>query len=190
MNVTNSPVVCSHAKVIAYLILQGAPVDTPDIVGRTALHHLASNNRVAKVLNALFMGNPNPNSRERYGTVPLHSAVMNSQAEVVELCLAKGGDLYAEEADRVTPADMLRLASPAVNAIVAKHIRGMKGTTALMEGKETCVVCGKTGSVKQCTRCRIARYCGQECQRTSLLFPLGSFAHFVSRNPLEERSQA
>jgi hypothetical protein len=183
-------VVCSHAKVIAYLILHGAPVDLPDIVGRTALHHLASNNRAPKVLNALFTGAPNLGSRERYGTTPLHSAIMNSQAEVVELCLAKGAHLYVEDGGGFTPADMLQFASPAVNAIVAKHIRGTQGITALMEGKDNCIVCGQARGIKQCMRCRIARYCSQACQRTSLVFHISEgFTDFVSRGSLEQQSQ-
>jgi Ankyrin repeats (3 copies) len=154
----------AHAKVIIYLLLNGAPVDVPDIAGSTALHHVAMNNMVADVLKAIFIGRPDPNARDRYGSTPLHYAVMQSQAEVVERCLANGGDLDVAEGDGITPSSLLIHATPAVAAIVGKYKREKLGTSELVEDRGKCVVCGKTGRVSKCARCRLTRYCGPECQ--------------------------
>jgi len=153
----------AHAKVIMYLLLNGAPIDVTDISGSTVLHHVAMNNRVADVLKAIFSGHPDPNARDRYGSTPLLYAVMQSQAEVVELCLANGGDLDVAEADGVTPSSLLMHVTPAVAAIVEKY-KKKQGTSEPVEDKEKCIMCGKIGRVMRCSRCRLTRYCGRDCQ--------------------------
>ena len=145
--------------------MKGAPVDIPDVVGNTALHHLAMYNRVPKVPKVLFNGRPNPNARDRYGTTPVHNALMQSQAEVLEMCLANGGDPDAEDGDGVAPSSMLIGVSPAIAAIVAKYKNKKESITERVEEKGKCAVCGKSGKVMKCNRCRLARYCSLECQR-------------------------
>jgi hypothetical protein len=154
----------AHERVIIYLLLNGAPIDIPDIAGSTVLHHVAINNRVADVLKAIFTGHPDPNARDRYGSTPLWYAVMQSQAEVVERCLANGGDLDVADGDGITPSSLLISATPAVAAIVGRYKREKLGTSERVEDRGKCVVCGKVGRVRKCNRCRVTRYCGPECQ--------------------------
>jgi ankyrin repeat protein len=123
------------------------------------------NNRVADVLKAISCGHPDPNVRDRYGSTPLLYAVMQSQAEVVELCLANGGDLDVADGDGVTPSGRLIDATPAVAAIVGKYNRKKQGISEPMEDEGKCVMCGKTGRVRKCAGCRLTSYCGLECQR-------------------------
>jgi len=156
-----------HANVIRFLFENGAPVDVPDVSGRTALHHVAINNFAADVLTAVFTGRPDPNARDRYGSTPLQYAVMQGQTEVVELCLAHGGDMGIMDGDGVTPISLLPTAKPAVVAVVSRYIKRMAGIREPVEDKEQCVVCGKKGRVMRCTRCRSTTYCGTECQRES-----------------------
>jgi len=156
-----------HANVIRFLLENGAPVDVPDVSGGTALHHVAIYNFSADVLTAIFAGRPDPNGCDRYGCTPLQYAVMRGQTEVVELCLAHGGDMGIADGDGVTPISHMPHAKPAVVAIVSRHMKRKAGVSELVEDKEQCVVCGKKGSVKRCMGCRSITYCGAECQRES-----------------------
>ncbi|KIM24497.1 hypothetical protein M408DRAFT_232258 [Serendipita vermifera MAFF 305830] len=162
----SGPVAIEHAKVIVFLILKGAPVDLPDIIGNTALHHLAIYNKVPKVLQVLFNGKPDPNARDRYGTTPVHNAIMRAQADVLEKCLENGGDPDLRDGDGVSLATLLMGAPPAIGAIVTKHKNKKSGIAEVLEDKGKCVVCGKSGTVMKCEKCRVARYCSVGCQRT------------------------
>lgn len=172
--VQEGPIMFEHAKVIIFLIMKGAPVDLPDIVGNTALHHLATYNRVPKVLKVLFNGKPNPNARDRYGSTPVHNAIMQGQAEILEMCLANGGDLDVKDGDGVAPTTMVVDVSPEIAAIIGKYTSKKASVAEKVEDKSKCMVCGKSG-VLQCTKCRVARYCSPECQREfDCYFPYAS----------------
>ncbi|KIM24499.1 hypothetical protein M408DRAFT_331741 [Serendipita vermifera MAFF 305830] len=127
--VESGPFPVEHAKVIVFLIFKGASVNVPDVVGSTAFHHLAGHNRVPKVLQVLFNGKPDPNARDRYGCTPAHNAVMHAQAEVLEKCLANGGDPDAEDAEGISPTNMVKDVPPAISAIVTKYKNKRSGMT-------------------------------------------------------------
>ncbi|KIM24498.1 hypothetical protein M408DRAFT_26968 [Serendipita vermifera MAFF 305830] len=155
-----------HAKVIVFLILKGAPIDLPDIIGSTALHHAAFHNKVPKVLQVLFNGKPDPNARDRCGATPVHTAMMRAQAEALERCLVNGGDPDLRDGGGISPAALLSCVPPAISAILTRYMNKKSGITEILADKGKCVVCGKSGTVMKCEKCRVARYCSVECQRT------------------------
>jgi hypothetical protein len=174
------------ANLIELLISRGAPVNIPDIVGSTALHHAAINNKDGDVIKSLLTNGANPNAQDRYGCVPIHNSIMNNQIEATDLCLQHGADLNIADADGITPSSLLiTYTSPGMSAVVQKHFRGMAGVDAPLEDKYTCAACGKKTAKNQCSKCRVMRYCDSQCQSkwkfdfTKLFYLISIFTCFT-----------
>jgi ankyrin repeat protein len=172
-----APAFSPFIPTLLFLIGSGAPVDLADIAGLTALHHVAMNNRIGEVLQILLAAGGDPNKQDRYGCTPLHSAIIENQAEAVDMCLKHDADLEICDNDGYSPFYTVRHADPALHAIVHKHKRLMEGVAAPMEDKGKCVACGKTGSKSQCARCRVARYCSPHCQGEIQVYTIASVSH-------------
>jgi len=155
-----------HAEVLAWLIEKGAPVDLPDIAGLTALHHSVMNNRIGEIPKILLRAGANPNAVDKYGTLPLHSAMMAAQAEAVEDLLEFGADPTIKDNDGIPPIDLLRNCTPLVHAAFQNWKTKQEGVKAPLEDKNKCAVCSQPGN-SQCAKCRAVRYCGKECQGMS-----------------------
>ncbi|KAH9924940.1 hypothetical protein B0H21DRAFT_826677 [Amylocystis lapponica] len=160
--VTQGPASCDHIGTLRYLLSCGAPPNKEDIVGYTALHHLAIN----AVLGRLLLDNgADVNHRNRYGEVPIFGAFQNNQVGAVELLMEFGADLSISDADGTVPADFFVKCGPRVTAAVTKWLRKRSGEEAPMDEKK-CDECGATdAALKICAKCHSARYCSTACQR-------------------------
>ncbi|CAG7851342.1 SubName: Full=Uncharacterized protein {ECO:0000313/EMBL:CCA70279.1} [Serendipita indica DSM 11827] len=157
-------VLSAHAKVLEFLVSQGAPIDLPDIAGLTALHHVAMNNYRGEVLKFLLENGANPNARDRYGCSPIFDAMKHGQAEAFDMCLQYGADLDLRENDGYTARRLAKMAGPTIDAVVQRHLRKKEGKPAHLEDKNRCTHCGSDGCRNQCSRCKTARYCNSDCQ--------------------------
>ncbi|KAH8093086.1 ankyrin repeat-containing domain protein [Cristinia sonorae] len=155
-----------HTELLKYLLRSGAPPDVEDIAGYTALNHATMNYGSKVDLARILLENgANPNHRTRYGAVPILDSMQSAQIECIELLMEFGADLDIPDADGVLPSQFFVGAGPKIAAVVSKWLRKRSGEDAPLDEKK-CKTCGKTeGSLKQCGKCHIVKYCSAECQR-------------------------
>lgn len=166
-------------EVLRYLIARGLPLNIGDIAGHSALcHAVTSEILVFDIAEALLEGGADVNHRNRYGEVPLLGAFKQLYPTVVELLMKFGADVTIPEGDGITPWQCYLAFGPQIAATISKWVERRKGEEAPRAEKK-CDLCGKDDMpLKCCTKCRVARYCGADCQSTSHLFPLiCSFHH-------------
>jgi ankyrin repeat protein len=112
-----------HAATMAYLLSLGAPPNTPDIAGMTALHHAATNARSdAGVVRALLHAGGNPDARNRYGEVPLMLGIQTAAFDVIDALMEAGASLDIPDADDLTPRSALL--SPATALLIRSRASG------------------------------------------------------------------
>ncbi|KAK7677857.1 hypothetical protein QCA50_019169 [Cerrena zonata] len=156
----------NHEGTLEYLLRKGCPVDSEDITGLTALHHLCQRAFKPTLARILLENGANFNHRNRYGEVPIFSSMQTASSAGIDLLMEYNADLDIPDADGVTPRSFITNAGPVGVAIINKWLRKRTGGTALMEEKK-CELCQKTdGSLKLCARCHLVRYCSRECQRS------------------------
>ncbi|PCH42825.1 ankyrin [Wolfiporia cocos MD-104 SS10] len=155
------------AAALQLLLSSGAPADSEDIVGYTALHHATQNaaGGALALARILLEAGASPNHQSRYGEVPILGAFQTGDVDAVELLMEFGADMDIADADDVTPRGMFPRAGPRVAAAVTKWLRKRAGEAAPMDEK-ACAQCGTAASsLKFCGRCHAARYCSPTCQR-------------------------
>ncbi|KAJ7747686.1 ankyrin [Mycena maculata] len=161
-----------HIETLKYLFSKGLPPDVEDIVGFTALHH-ATTSPVPKedLTRCLLEHGANVNHRNRYGeidflccTISLLGAMQLNLIPTIDILMEYDADLDLADADGWTARKHFLSCGPQVTATVTKWIRKRTGEAAPRAGK-SCDACGVAApSLKNCGRCRIARYCSTACQ--------------------------
>ncbi|KAJ7471929.1 ankyrin repeat-containing domain protein [Mycena latifolia] len=155
-----------HLDTLNYLFSKGLPPDVEDIVGFTALHH-ATTSPVPKddLTRCLLDHGANVNHRNRYGEISLLGAMQLNLIPTIDILMEYNADVDLADADGWTARKHFLSCGPQVTATMTKWIRKRTGGEAPREGK-SCDACGNsTASLKNCSRCRIARYCSPECQK-------------------------
>ena len=115
------------------------------------------------------------NIQDRLGTVSLHEVVMRDRVDVAEFLLQKHRtSIRTEDLDGISPfrlaSGMGRMAAARVSNMIhdAARKEGRDATKAKkQQSKYCCAKCRHDlggGSDFKCARCKIARYCGRECQ--------------------------
>ena len=85
----------------------------------------------------------------------------------IELLIEFGADLDIPNWQGRTPAQTFVHCGPKVTAAITRALRKRRGDDAPMNEKK-CDACGETNAtLKQCSKCRIARYCSANCQSMS-----------------------
>jgi hypothetical protein len=178
-----------HLETLRYLFSKGLPADVEDIVGFTALHH-ATTSPVPKedLTRCLLENGANVNHRNRYGEVDIfllkiETSVLTKHLQIcllgcmqlnliptIDILMEFDADLDLPDADGWTARRHFLGCGPQVTATVTKWIRKRTGEEAPREVK-CCDKCGSSvSSLKNCGRCRIARYCSAECQSAAIEF--------------------
>ncbi|KAF9474579.1 hypothetical protein BDN70DRAFT_898860 [Pholiota conissans] len=160
----------SHREVIEFLISHKLPLNLPDICGLTPLHHFMINDRIESrnipILRTLLVGGANPNVQDRYGGVPLFNACDKKYLEAIEVLMEFGADLSIKDADGYSPMMIYNAMGPQVSATVEKCLRRQRGEDPLPRSDKRCGGCLATDkTLKNCSRCQVARYCSVECQK-------------------------
>jgi len=159
-----------HPATMKYLLAMGAPPDSEDIVGYTALHHATQNTFGGTIALArqLLDAGANVNHQNRYGEVALLGAFQTNGIDAIDLLMEYGADLDISDADDIIPRNFFVRTGPRVAAAVTKWIRKREGESKPMDEKK-CDKCGKKdGGLKFCSRCHTTRYCSPACQRKCL----------------------
>ncbi|KAJ6491580.1 ankyrin [Mycena vulgaris] len=157
-----------HLETLTYLLSKGLPPDIEDVVGFTALHH-ATTSPVPKedLTRCLLEHGANVNHRNRYGEISLLGAMQLNLIPTIDILMEFGADLDLADADGWTARKHFLSCGPQVTAIVTKWIRKRTGDEA-PRSEKCCDMCGNSAAtLKNCARCRIARYCSAECQKTA-----------------------
>lgn len=155
-------------EVLKYLFSRGAPIDSEDIAGLTALHHATMvDGTTDELIRTLLEGGANVNHQNRYGEVPLLAAFQTNQIGAINLLLEFDADLEIPDADGVKPSGIFLSTGPQVTAAVRKWIRKRNGEEAPREEKkcEGCNLKGDNVKLLLCAKCHVARYCSTGCQR-------------------------
>ncbi|KAG6877909.1 hypothetical protein C0993_002395 [Termitomyces sp. T159_Od127] len=172
-----------HLAALRFLITRGLNVDIPDIAGWTALQHVVIGQSLrVDLLHELLKSGANVNHQNRYGEVALFGAYQKNYTNAIDLLLEYGADLDIPEADGFTPRQTFLKFGPKVTAVVQKWIRKRNGQEAPRNGKR-CDSCGATDiPLKNCAKCRVARYCSVECQKKDWRFHKKSCQPFSADN--------
>jgi hypothetical protein len=166
-----TPVSYNPLEVLRYLISNGAPVDSEDIAGLTALHHATMRlSTPVDLIRTLLECGANPNHQNRYGEVPVFGAYQANSIPAIDLLMEFGASLEIADADGVLPSKGFLACGPQVTAAVTKWLRRRNGEDALMEEKmcSNCQCKGTDIKLSFCGKCHVARYCSTECQRECL----------------------
>lgn len=161
-----------HLETMKYLLDRGTPPDEPDIVGITAIQHIAiGQTPVPALLRMLLQRGANPNHQNRYGEAALHQAFQIGHPETIDILLEFGADLDVEDADDFPARSMYLQSGPTIPAIVHKWMNKRAGTSAPMQ-ERACDACRKpSDKLKLCGKCKLARYCSVDCQSKLSLSP-------------------
>ncbi|KAJ6510558.1 hypothetical protein C8R45DRAFT_1207458 [Mycena sanguinolenta] len=154
-----------HLETLQYLFSKGLPVDVEDIVGYTALHH-ASSAEFPKdgLTRCLLQHRADVNYQNRYGEIPLLLSMQMNLIPTIEILMEYEADVDLPDADGVTARRHFLACGPQVTVTMRKWIRKREGGEA-PRAEKCCDACGKVdASLKNCGRCKVARYCSSECQ--------------------------
>ncbi|KAJ6558131.1 ankyrin repeat-containing domain protein [Mycena capillaripes] len=152
-------------ETLKYLFSMGLPPDVEDIVGFTALHHATTSPVPTEDLTRCLLENgANVNHRNRYGEISLLGCMQLNLIPTIDILMEFDADLDLPDADGWTARRHFLSCGPQVTAAVTKWIRKRTGGEA-PRAEKCCDMCGKLEpSLKNCGRCRIARYCSSDCQ--------------------------
>ncbi|KAK7028322.1 hypothetical protein R3P38DRAFT_2935379 [Favolaschia claudopus] len=156
-----------HLETLKYLFSKGLPPDVEDIAGYTALHHLTTSPLVPKdeITRCLLDNKANVNHRNRWGEICLSGTMQFNLIPTIDILMEYGADIDIADADGYTCRKQFLSCGPQVTATITKWLRKRAGEDA-PRAEKRCDECGKDGvSLKNCGKCRIARYCSSECQK-------------------------
>ncbi|TFK66409.1 ankyrin [Pluteus cervinus] len=158
-----------HHEILKLLISRGLDVDVPDIAGYTALFHITANQILRLDLaKALLEAGANVNHQNRYGETAMNGAFQHSHTGAVDLLMEYKADLNIPDADGLTSMKFFLSCGPQITATVRKWLKKMNGEEEAPLTQKRCDYeeCGATDKpLKNCGRCKVARYCSVECQR-------------------------
>lgn len=105
-----------HSEVIEFLIDNGAPLDTHDVYGRTALYCAASEG-AARSVKTLLARKADPRKPTKGGHSPLYTACESNHEEIVKLLLTD-----ANAKHDINKADLQEGLTPLMIAVLSSHM--------------------------------------------------------------------
>ena len=153
-----------YAKLLDLLLAAGVPVDNPDFVGKTALHHAAKNRRTGALIKVLLKHKANVDLQDRFGASPLLIAIQEDSLDVIPVLLDAGANLDLADSEGSSPRSAYLTRPAEASNVVKNWLLQHKGKEAVVQG-DRCSQCGTSNaSMKRCSRCRSQLYCSLECQ--------------------------
>ncbi|KAJ7185945.1 hypothetical protein C8R46DRAFT_881509 [Mycena filopes] len=153
-----------HLETLSYLFSKGLPVDIQDIVGLTALHHATyAYTTDVNLTRCLLENGANVNHQSRYGEVAMFMPMQLNSLPTINILMEFGLDVDLAEAAGITVRSHLAYCGPEVTATINHWLRKRSGEQ-LPHAENCCDKCGVVGPLKNCGKCKVARYCSVDCQ--------------------------
>ena len=153
-----------YVKLLDALLSAGVPVDSPNILGMTALHRVARWPGTHDFIKVLLKHKANVNQQDRFGGSPLLIAVQEEVVDVIPILLDAGADLDLTDGEGSSPRSVSFIRPPKISDVVRNWVVKHEGKGSVLQG-DRCSKCGtRSVSVKRCSRCRSQLYCSPECQ--------------------------
>lgn len=153
-----------YTKLLDILLSAGVPVDNPDFVGKTALHHAAKHTRTGGLIKTLLKHKANADLQDRFGASPLLIAIQEDSLDVIPVLLDAGANLDTTDGEGSSPRSAYLTRPAEASKVVKNWLLQHKGREAIIQG-DRCSRCGAgSASMKRCSRCRSQLYCSPECQ--------------------------
>ena len=153
-----------YVKLLDVLLSAGIPVDSPDIVGRAALHRAAYWPGTCDFVKVLLKHKANVNLQDRFGASPLLIAIQQYSIDVIPVLLDAGANMDVTDGEGSSPRSVYLTCPAEVSNVVRDWLVEHEGRESVLQG-DRCSKCGtRSASVKRCARCRSRLYCSPECQ--------------------------
>jgi hypothetical protein len=153
-----------YIELLDVLLSAGVPVDSPDILGMTTLHHATNWAGASDLIKVLLKHKANVNLQDRFGASPLLIAIREHIVDVIPALLDAGASLDITDGEGSSPRSMYLTRPAEVSSVVRNWLVEREGKGAVLQG-DRCSKCGtRSASVKRCARCRSQLYCSPECQ--------------------------
>jgi len=153
-----------YVKLLDALLSAGAPVDGPDLLGMTTLHHAANWAGTCDLVKVLLKHKASVNIQDRFGASPLLIAIREHITEVIPVLLDAGAGLDVTDGEGSSPRSKYLTCPAEVSDAVKNWLVKHEGKGSVLPG-DRCSKCGvRSASVKRCARCRSQLYCSPECQ--------------------------
>ena len=154
----------NYIKLLNILLTAGVPVDNPDFVGKTSLHHAARDSGTGDIIKVLLKCGAKVDLQDRFGASPLLVAMQEDSADVIPLLLDGGASLDVTDGEGSSPRSTYPTRPANVSRVVKDWLVRHKGKKAVLQG-DRCSKCGSScASMKRCARCRSRLYCSPGCQ--------------------------
>lgn len=164
-----------YIRLLDVLLSAGAPVDNPDFVGKTALHHAAKHQRTGDLIKVLLKHKANVDSQDRFGASPLLIAIQEDCFDVIPVLLDAGASLDVTDGEGSSPRSAYLTRPAEVSNVVKGWLVQHQGKGAVLHG-DRCSQCGiSSAPMKRCSKCRSRLYCSLECQ-SEFLFPSSHYS--------------
>lgn len=175
-----------YINMLDLLLTSGVPVDSRDIIGRTALHHAANWSGNCGLAKILLKHKADVNLQDRFGASPLLGAIGQHIVDIIPVLLDADANLDITDGEGSSPRSMYPTrpieVSNTVNDWLVKH----EGKGSVLQG-DRCSKCGtRSTSMKRCTRCRSQLYCSPECQ-SEFVRVNTTLSHTTHDKPLNQR---
>ena len=153
-----------YIKLLDVLLSAGVPVDSPDIVGVTALHHAANWPGTRDIVKVLLKHKANVDLQDRFGASPLLIAIREHNVDAIPVLLDAGANLNVTDGEGSSPRTAYLTRPAEVSDVVRNWLVEHEGRGSVLQG-DRCSKCGtRSAAVKRCSRCRLRLYCSPECQ--------------------------
>lgn len=155
----------NYTKLLNALLVAGAPVDTPDMTGRTPLHHASSFTGTCDLVKLLLKHKANVNFQDRFGATPLLLALEQHIVDVIPMLLDAGANMDITNGEGSSPRSKYPTRPSHVAKVVRDWLVKHEGKGSVLQGDRCSQCMTRSASVKRCARCRSRLYCSPECQR-------------------------
>ena len=143
-------------EIIPLLLQKGAAVNAKDIAGHTACFYASgssSNSDTLEILHILVAAKGDVNSRNRFGAISLHEAVMGGNLLAIQTLLDCGADINCADLDGFTPFELANN-YPAALSLISAHSKSPKALGAWRAEHRVCAQCStsKDAGMLLCSR--------------------------------------
>ena len=140
-----------HDATLKLLLERGADPNTGNIIGATPLHLASCIDGRPNMVRMLLHHGANVDAKNKYGQTALYDALQSNELECCELLLTAGADVDTQDAEGVTPQQLL--VPPQAAALLQRWVRKRRGAPEPIFESKACDHCGERNrSLSLCAR--------------------------------------